>query len=361
MLLYTSNSDVYVKMGNCFEKLEKYQTAIEYWNKAIDLDPMNSDAFINLGNYYYKKNKIETAIGYWLASLVSMPEEPTANLNLAVAYTFKKMDLEAFIYYEKYLKYAQNKTSEKYIQIENKISKNKKLANNYLKLGIQYQASEKKLSALKCYQRASKYCPTFSKSYLNIGSLYYADKKYEQAAQYWLTSFYLDPNYTKILCNLALCYDILQEYDLAFCFYSRYGNKIISNQNEYTKVISRCHKIKPVLNSNQYLITRHLDYAKEAFADCDYYKAMTEFTNYIILNPKEQEHYLEMIKKIENFLKPERNIINACITKGRELVENREFDEAKAYFARVLVLAQQGSMEYKEAKRKLGVCLQRSL
>ena len=118
MLLYASDSDVYVKMGNCFEKLDKHLTAVEYWNKAVEIDPMNSNALINIGNYYYKKNNIETAIGYWLASLVAMPEEPTANLNLAVAYTLKKMNLESFIYYEKYLKYAQNRSSEKYIKIQ---------------------------------------------------------------------------------------------------------------------------------------------------------------------------------------------------------------------------------------------------
>ena len=31
MLLYSSNSDIYVKMGNCFENQGKIETAIEYW------------------------------------------------------------------------------------------------------------------------------------------------------------------------------------------------------------------------------------------------------------------------------------------------------------------------------------------
>lgn len=359
MLLYTSDSDIYVKMGNCFEKLEKSQTAIEYWNKAIDIDPMNSNAFINLGNFYYKKNKIETAIGYWLASLVSMPEEPTANLNLAVAYTLKKMNLEAFVYYEKYLKYAQDKSNEKYLQIKQKVERNKKLANDYLKLGVQYQTIKDGLSALKCYKRAVGYCPTFSKIHLNLGALYYTDKNYDEAIKHWTHAFYLDPHYTKILSNLALSYDILQQYDYAFCFYTRYGNLVMNNLNEYNKVLSRCQKIKPVLNANPYLVSRHLDYAKEAFANCDYHKALAEFVNYIILKPREQENYGDLIKKIETYLNPEKTIIASCQKIGREMLEARNFEEAQKYYARILVLSQSGSLEYTDAKRKLGVCLQR--
>ena len=360
MLLYSSDSDLYVKMGNCFEKLDKQQTAIEYWNKAVEIDPMNSNAMINLGNFYYKKNKINTAIGYWLASLISMPEEPTSNLNLAVAYTLKKMNLEAFSYYEKYLKYSQNKTSEKYYEIKKKVDKNKKLSNDYLKLGVQYQNTGDKLSALKCYKRAVKYCPTFSKIHLNIGSLYYGDKNFEEAVKHWQNAYYLDPHYTKILINLALSYDMLQKYDLAFCFYSRYGKHVITNPAEYDKVVSRCHKIKPVLNSNPYLISKHLEYAEEAFSNCDYYKALFEYTNYIILSPKEQAKYVDLVRKIETYLSPEKQVIESCLKKGQTLQEKRNFTEASQYFARVLVIAQSGSLEYNEAKRKLGVCLQRS-
>lgn len=360
MLLYTSDSDIYVKMGNCFEKMEKFQTALEYWNKAIDIDPLNSNAFINLGNYYYKKGNTDTAISYWLASLVSMPEEPTSNLNLAVAYTSKNMSLEAFIYYEKYLKYAQDKMNDKYLEIQKQVERNKKLANDYLKLGVQYQSAQDKLSALKCYKRASKYCPVFSKIHLNLGSLYYSDKNYQEAVKHWTKAHFLDPAYDKIISNLALSYDMLQQYDYAYCFYQRYGKLVISNANEYNKVISRCHKIKPVLNANPYLVSRHLDYAKEAFSNCNYFKALNEFTNYVILNPKEMENYGDLIKKIENYLNPEKNIISSCMLKGKKLVDDRKFEEATPYLARILVLAKNGSLEYNDAKRKLGVCLQRS-
>lgn len=360
MLLYTTDSDLYVKMGNCLDKMGKSDTAIEYWQKAIDIDSSNSDAFINLGNHFYTKNKIEMAISNWLAALVSMPEEPTANLNLAVAYTLKQMPINAFKYYDRYLKYAQDKKSEKYKEIQHQIERNKKLANGYLKLGVQYQAKDDKLSALKCYKRASQYYPNYSKIHLNIGSLYFADKNYEEAAKYWTKAMYLDPTYPKTISNLGVCYDMLKQFDYAYCYYTIYSSAVINQPNEYAKVITRCHKIKPYLNENPLLAENHLIVAKNAFANCDYDKAICEFKNYVILKPQEQENYLEMIKKIEQFLNPERTMIDFCNDKGIKLMGQHKFKEAQKYFARILILANSGTVEYANARRKFGTCLQNS-
>lgn len=361
MLLYSSDSDLYVKMGTCFEKEGKEQTAIEYWEKAIEVDSMNSNAYINLGNCYYKKNKIEKAISYWIASLVAMPEEPTANLNLAVAYSVKNMPTQAFIYYERYLKFAQDKTSEKYLTIKTKMERNIKLGNDYLKLGVQYQTQGDNLSALKCYKRATAYCPILSKAYLNSGSLYYADKNYEEAVKYWIKALYIDPGYPKIINNLAITYDMLKKFDYAYCYYSRYSQYTANKPLETERIVVRCNKIKPFLNANPYLIENHKEAAEEAFAQCNYFKALNEFKNYLILDPSQQQTHLELLLKIDNFLNPDREIINGCMIKGAQLMNKGNFQEAKPYFARVLVLANSGTKEYSMAKRDLSLCIHQSL
>ena len=75
---------------------------------------------------------------------------------------------------------------------------------------------------------------------------------------------------------------------------------------------------------------------------------------------KEKAKYVDLVRKIETYLSPEKQVIESCLKKGQTLQEKRNFTEASQYFARVLVIAQSGSLEYNEAKRKLGVCLQRS-
>ena len=362
MLLYTTDSDLYVKMGNCFEKMDKISTAIEYWEKAIEVDSMNSNAFINLGNYYYKKKQTEKAISYWLASLLSMPEEPTSNLNLAVAYSSKGFHTEAFIYYDRYLKFAQDKTNEKYISIKKRMDKNKKLGNDYLKLGVQYQSQNDNISALKCYLRASKYCPIYSKIHLNLGSIYYMDKNYEEAIKHWTNALYLDPNYPKIINNLAVSYDVLKKFDYAYCYYTRYSKYIANKPLEVEKVTTRCHKIKPILNANPYLITNHLEKAKEAFSECRYFEALNEFKNYLILEPTEQQNYMDLLVKIENYLSPDKAVIESCIKQGRKIMDrDNNFEDAKQYFARIMVLASPDTKEFAEAKGRLALCIQRSL
>lgn len=361
LLLLTSDSDIYVKMGNCFDKISKSQTAIEYWEKAIEVDSMNSNAFINLGNYYFKKEKTEKAISYWIASRQAMPEEPISSLNLAIAYTQKNMPIEAFWYYEKYLKYSQDKTTEKYITVKNKVEKGKKLGDDYIKLGIHYQACNDNKAAQRCYEKAIQHCPIYSKAYLNLGSIFYAQKNYDEAAKYWEKAYYIDPNYPKTLSNLAVTYDILKKYDYAYCFYAIYSKFVIADPNEMENVKTRCHKIKPYLNSNKHLISSHLTSAEEAFSQCDYIRALCEYKNYIILDPEVQTKYSDLINKIEKYLHPEYSIIEACLNKSRKLLQiNGNFIDAQKYLARVLVLANHDTPEYVEAKRKLGICIQRT-
>lgn len=361
ILLYYSNSDIYVKMGNCYNKIGDEKQALEFWQKAFELDPMNSDALINIGNSYYSNNDYELAISYWIAALVAMPEEPTANLNLAVVYTTKEMPSEAYKYYERYLKYAQIKNSDKYKQISKTLEKNKKLANNYLKLGYEYQCQRDNSSALKCYKRAEMYYPNFSKIPLNIGSIYYADNNFEKAAEYWTKALYLDPSYPKILCNLAITYDTLKKYDYAYCYYKRYVNTIANKSEEFAKVSIRCTQLQTYLKNNPYLIENHLKIAQRAFSECEYLKAINEFNNYTILNPKEKNKYAEIIFKIKNYLYPEYNIINLCLKQGNTLFEEKNYNEARKYFARILILSENGSIEFTNAKRKLKTCIQRSL
>ena len=53
-------------------------------------------------------------------------------------------------------------------------------------------------------------------------------------------------------------------------------------------------------------------------------------------------------------------MIDACSDKGIKLMGEHKFKEAQKYFARILVLADSGSADYANARRKFGICLQNS-
>ncbi len=74
------------------------------------------------------------------------------------------------------------------------------------------------------------------------------------------------------------------------------------------------------------------------------------------------QDYVPLINKIENYLNPEKGIIENCIIQGRKLITTeRDFAQAQQYFARVLVLAENNTDEYNEAKGRLALCMKRSL
>jgi len=350
------DSDLYVDIGSCYYMLNNPQEALDYWNKAISLDPKNFKPYANIGNLYFKNGHVELAISYWLVALISRPEDANTSLNLAIAFNQKMMRFESIKYFEKYIKYAEEKSSEKYIQIRNKIQHCFNVAQEYLTLGVQFQTENQDKKAAACYFKSLANYPNLSKTNLNLGSIFFSDKNLELAIKYWKTASHLDPNYDKLYSNLAISYDLMKEFDYAYCYYYRYMNYIISDKEEYYKVNKRLLKIKPFLNEHPELISKHLDLAQEHIAKSEYNEAIDEFKNYAILNPQEKQLYKDIIEKLESYLAPELSIISNCFEIGNKLMNEGAFFEAKAYFFRIMKLSAPRYLEFSKAKAKYSQC-----
>ena len=57
------DSDIYVDIGSCYYMMNRQKEALEYWNKAISINPKSARAYTNLGNLYYKSNQTENTGG----------------------------------------------------------------------------------------------------------------------------------------------------------------------------------------------------------------------------------------------------------------------------------------------------------
>ena len=71
------DSNAYFTMGNIYNKKRDNQTAIYYWEKALDESPDFSEALYNIGVGYYKIGEEEKARKYWLKVLDSNPDSKT--------------------------------------------------------------------------------------------------------------------------------------------------------------------------------------------------------------------------------------------------------------------------------------------
>lgn len=350
------DSDVYTDIGSCYFMLQSQSEALEYWNKAINLNPKNSRPYANLGNLYYKIKDTERAISFWLVALISKPEDATTCLNLAIAFNQKNMRFDAIKYFEKYIKYSENKFSQAYVQVKNRIQHCFNVANQYLTMGVQFQIDGDNKKAAACYFKSLANYPNLSKTNLNLGSIFFSDKNLQLAIKYWKTASHIDPNYAKIYSNLAISYDLMKQFDYAYCYYNRYMNYVIGDKTEYYKVNRRILKIKPYLNEHPELIPKHLELAKRHIANSEFNDAIDEFKNYSILNPKEHDLYKDIIKKLESYLNPEISIIASCFDIGNKLINEGRFSEAKPYFLRITRLSSPQYLEFSKAKAKYSQC-----
>lgn len=351
-----SDSKTYVDIGNCYYMLGAQKEAMEYWNRAIEFDPKNASAYTNLGNLHYKNSQVEKAISLWLVALISKPEDSQTCLNLAIAFNEKMMRFESIKYFERYLKYSEEKSSAEYLQIKHKIQHCFDVANQYLTFGVKYQSEGDDKKAAACYFKSLANYPNLSKTNLNLGSIFFSDKNLELAIKYWKAAAYIDPNYDKIYSNLAISYDLMKQFDYAYCYYYQYMNFVINDKDEYYKTNRRLLKIKPYLNEHPELIDRHLEKAKENLANNQIYDAIDEFKNYSILKPEEHNTYKDIIKKLESYLNPELNIIANCFEIGNNLITEGRFSEAKPYFFRIMKLSSPQYLEFSKARAKYSQC-----
>jgi len=351
-----AGANLYVDIGNCYFMLNDQQEAVNYWNRAIQIDPKNSQAYANMGNVYYKNKQVEKAISFWLVALISKPEDGTTSLNLAIAFNQKGMRFESIKYFEKYLKYSEDKTSKEYMDIKQNITHCFNVANEYLNIGAKLHSENDEKKAAACYFKSLANYPNLSKTNLNLGSIFFTDKNLELAIKYWKTSSHIEPNYSKIYSNLAIAYDLKKEFDYAYCYYYRYMNYIMNDKQEYYKVNQRLLKIKPFLNENVKMVERHLELAKDHIAKSEFHDAIDEYKNYSVLNPEVQQEYKDMIKKLESYLEPELSIISSCFDIGNQLINEGKYSEAKPYFFRIMKLSSPQYLEFSKAKAKYSQC-----
>ncbi len=72
-----TDSKAYFTMGNVYNKKYDNETAIYYWEKAVEKEPDYSEALFNIGVGYYKLGDIKKARSYWEKVIDSDPDSKT--------------------------------------------------------------------------------------------------------------------------------------------------------------------------------------------------------------------------------------------------------------------------------------------
>jgi tetratricopeptide (TPR) repeat protein len=91
--------------GLVFLRKEKYEDAITFFEKAVNIDKEFVFAWDNLGVCYRKTNQLDKAEAAYKASLAAEPRGKMAMQNLGVVYQYQKKYDEAIAAYKEILKY----------------------------------------------------------------------------------------------------------------------------------------------------------------------------------------------------------------------------------------------------------------
>jgi tetratricopeptide (TPR) repeat protein len=89
------NADAALQLANLYFDAERWDTAIEWYERVLELDPRNTDASTDLGVSYYYTNRPDQALARFEQSLKIDPKHTKTLLNKGIVLAFGKQDLRA--------------------------------------------------------------------------------------------------------------------------------------------------------------------------------------------------------------------------------------------------------------------------
>lgn len=341
---------LYYEIGRCYYKLNDLLPAEEYFKKSIALEGFKNPSFLYLGNLYYRRTDLKNAIENWISAYAYKPDDEAVCLNLATSYFSKGMKFQSVFYYEKYLKYAKEKSSS-YLTIKNSISKCNEIGNDFLQKARRALSLRDNKSAIEYLTFAIKNMPVnFDINYM-LGQAYMNENDYMHALIYLKQALCLDNRSLDVLQNLSAVNINLGDYTTAYCMMRRLLPLVLRNQTEYLKTVKLINELGNSFDENSY--QGHLEWAKKYDEDNNYHMALFEYENCAMIREKAQEEFNERIERLKSFINPEARIVRVCLEKGGFLRGNGDFKNANKYFSKVMLLAHRESPEYRLAKSKI--------
>ena len=155
---------LYIQANIC-KQLKKYDSAINYFEEAIRLNPNFSEAYNNLGNIKKRVGKIDEAISCFEKAIQLKENNIQAYLNLANIYKENKYFKELIKIYEKILSFNQNDIKTLY-----------NLGSAYLFLG---KISEGKYYFEKIIEINKNHIPSY-RNYISVTKIEKTDEIFKQ-------------------------------------------------------------------------------------------------------------------------------------------------------------------------------------
>lgn len=342
---------LYYEIGRCYYKMNSFDEAEFNFLRSISLEEYKNPSYVYLGNIYHKKENAQKAIENWSIAHSYRPDDEAVCLNLATAYFSKEMKFQSIKYFEKYLKYAKDKTSNHYLEIKNSIQEFARIGQDFYKKALRALYLDDIETAIQCLEYAVKNSPNnFDINFL-LGKLYQGKKLYIQAMIYFKQAYCIDSKSLDILERLSSVMVELGDYTGAYCCLKRILPLVMNNQKEYLEIVRNLKQLEE--GFDEYSSQGNEKLAESYYNENNYSLALFEYENCIIINYNLSDKYYDRIHKIKSYLNPEERIIKLCFEKGGTFYSTGDFKKSNKYFTKIMTLAKEDSSDYKYAKTRL--------
>lgn len=175
-----AHGDAYFNLGNAFLKMGKYDAAISYFLKALEISPNNVPAHMQLGIAFIQDGRVSDGFEELSKALNIDPDNETTHFNFAIA-LFERDEFEKAIqHFEKALT----------------ISPNKPL--NHAHLGLALARKGRFGGSMEHLRTALKLDTKSPISHYYMGLALFLQGESEEALSYYSTALQLMPNYTDV-------------------------------------------------------------------------------------------------------------------------------------------------------------------
>jgi serine/threonine protein kinase len=160
-------AEEYYNKGREASKDGLRELAIEYYEKAISIDPNHANAYNNMGVAYGEQQNYTQAINCYQKAISIDPNHANAYNNMGVAYGEQQNYSQAISWYRKAISIDPNH------------------AKAYYNMGRAYSDQQNHSQAISWYQKAISIDPNHANAYYNMGNAYYNQQNYSQAISWY--------------------------------------------------------------------------------------------------------------------------------------------------------------------------------
>jgi len=197
-----NSPDAYIALGMIFQKKGQPDESIHFYRKAISFKPHNDLVYLYLGNMLREKGRPDEAIPYYAESLKINPNNASAYYHLGCSFQAKGMMEQAIESYQKVL------------QIEpSSVEAYNNLGNIFRETGYFHEA-------ISCYQQVLRINPKLAETHYNLGNAFRLQGKQREALDAYNRAIESNPDYiparvAMCMSQLPIIYDVSADLEIS--------------------------------------------------------------------------------------------------------------------------------------------------